>query len=106
MNATLDPRRGYQTSATQRRARGALRGHVNRGGSLALLLRSREPALEAVEIATLARWILFVGPVKRDRLLYELPHHYQLRMLSPEQRAVFTNRVADFERRRVGERAR
>lgn len=97
-------RLGARYSADARRQRAMLHHYVLRGGSLTLLLRDAEHALEAVEICKLARWMPGVGNTKAARILAGLPERYTLSMLSAEQRTVFTNRVAQFERRIIARR--
>lgn len=84
-------------SAAARRQRAGLHNHVLNGGSLTLMLRDHVEPLNTIEIRRLARWVPMVGPRKAQRILLGLPERYPLGWLTPRQREVFTQRVAEAE---------
>lgn len=93
-------RDAWRRSSDLRAERARMHQHVlRRGVSLAVLLREHRPALEAVEVIRLVQWLPYVGPEKARALCRGLPHRYTIAMLSNQQRAHLTARVAAYETR-------
>lgn len=88
-----------QQSGVVRFDRATSKAHVQRGGSLTLLLRDgRRHELEGMLISKLVQWMPSVGISKASRVCVGLPYLARLRDLDATQRQIFVSRVANLER--------
>lgn len=79
--------------------RATARAHIERGGSLTLLLRDHPKYLNGVRLRALVRWMPGVGDAKATRILLGLNHNDRLDELSQASFYRLLHRVADHERR-------
>lgn len=90
---------GTPASLATYRARSQLRESIERGSSLALLIEAREATVERMIVNRLVRWEPFLGPVKAERMLMDLPGSAQVRQLTESQRRQLVARLRAFEDR-------
>jgi hypothetical protein len=81
------------------------RRHVQRGGSLALILDRAE--LQGVRCGRLLRWMPYVGVTKADSWLHTIgvPAHSRLSELTPAERRRFATLIRNREHDRYHEGA-
>lgn len=90
---------GTQASLATYQSRRQLRESITRGSSLAMLIEAREAVVERMIVNRLVRWEPFLGPVKAERMLADLPGAAQVRQLTEAQRRKLIARLREFEDR-------